>query len=108
MKEKSLVKYKENIFKRFVNYFKNIFCQKSIETANFDQEKKILESEKTYEGEYNIEYIYKNICDGKILLDDLAVNDYIDVIIFMNKKLRKQEEKIEEINQELINLDIQY
>lgn len=101
----------KEFFKKIKNYFIQIFNPKSIKlieanTSNDKQKVLTLDDVNKEEQEKEDFFIlYKNVKNGTIKITDLMINDLIKVQLMMQKESNILDEKIEKIEDELLELD---
>lgn len=93
MKKKGLIPFKDNLIYKFINFIKKLTRKKKFEVIERDTKLDTTKIEKDIE-EYDINYIYKKVKEGTILMDDLSIDDYLGVIELMNKELENKENMV--------------
>lgn len=99
------------ILKKIKNYFIQVFNPKSIKLieANTSNDKqKILtldDANKEEQEKEDFFTLYKNVKNGTIKITDLMINDLIKVQLMMQKESNILDEKIEKMEDELLELD---
>ena len=97
--------------KKIKNYFIQIFNKQSIKlieanTSSVVQEEITLDEVKNEEQEKEEFFtLYKNVKNGTIKITDLMINDLIKVQLMMQKEVNIFDEKIEQIEDEVLELD---
>ena len=97
--------------KKIKNYFIQIFNKQSIKlieanTSSAIQEEITLDEVKNEEQEKEEFFtLYKNVKNGTIKITDLMINDLIKVQLMMQKEVNIFDEKIEQIEDEVLELD---
>ena len=101
----------KEFLKKIKNYFIQIFNKQSIKlieanTSSAIQEEITLDEVKNEEQEKEEFFtLYKNVKNGTIKITDLMINDLIKVQLTMQKEVNIFDEKIEQIEDEVLELD---
>ena len=101
----------KEFLKKLKNYFIQIFNKQSIKlieanTSSAIQEEITLDEVKNEEQEKEEFFtLYKNVKNGTIKITDLMINDLIKVQLMMQKEVNIFDEKIEQIEDEVLELD---
>ncbi len=101
----------KEFLKKIKNYFIQIFNKQSIKlieanTSSVVQEEITLDEVKNEEQEKEEFFtLYKNVKNGTIKITDLMINDLIKVQLMMQKEVNIFDEKIEQIEDEVLELD---
>ena len=101
----------KKFLKKIKNYFIQIFNKQSIKlieanTSSVVQEEITLDEVKNEEQEKEEFFtLYKNVKNGTIKITDLMINDLIKVQLMMQKEVNIFDEKIEQIEDEVLELD---
>lgn len=101
----------KEFLKKIKNYFIQIFNKQSIKlieanTSSAIQEEITLDEVKNEEQEKEEFFtLYKNVKNGTIKITDLMINDLIKVQLMMQKEVNIFDEKIEQIEDEVLELD---
>lgn len=101
----------KEFLKKIKNYFIQIFNKQSIKlieanTSSDVQEEITLDEVKNEEQEKEEFFtLYKNVKNGTIKITDLMINDLIKVQLMMQKEVNIFDEKIEQIEDEVLELD---
>lgn len=102
----------KKIFERIKNYLNNVFNRKNIKLIEANtrviQNESI--SDEIYEEQIETDKeelftVYKNLKSGKIKITDLMINDLLKIQLMMQKEVDIMDEKIEGLENELIELD---
>lgn len=102
----------KKIFERIKNYLNNVFNRKNIKLieANTRVIQNESNSNEIYEEQIETDKeefftVYKNLKSGKIKITDLMINDLLKIQLMMQKEIDIMDEKIEGLENELIELD---
>ena len=101
----------KEFLKKIKNYFIQIFNKQSIKlieanTSSVVQKEITLDEVKNEEQEKEEFFtLYKNVKNGTIKITDLMINDLIKVQLMMQKEVNIFDEKIEQIEDEVLELD---
>ena len=101
----------KEFLKKIKNYFIQIFNKQSIKlieanTSSAIQEEITLDEVKNEEQEKEEFFtLYKNVKNGTIKITDLMINDLIKGQLMMQKEVNIFDEKIEQIEDEVLELD---
>ena len=101
----------KEFLKKIKNYFIQIFNKQSIKlieanTSSVVQEEITLDEVKNEEQEKEEFFtLYKNVKNGTIKITDLMINDLIKIQLMMQKEVNIFDEKIEQIEDEVLELD---
>ena len=101
----------KEFLKKIKNYFIQIFNKQSIKlieanTSSVVQEEITLDEVKNEEQEKEEFFtLYKNVKNGTIKITDLMINDLMKVQLMMQKEVNIFDEKIEQIEDEVLELD---
>lgn len=102
----------KKIFERIKNYLNNVLNRKKLKlieanTRVVQNEGNIDEiyEEQTESDKEEFFTVYKNLKSGKIKITDLMINDLLRVQLIMQNEVNIMDEKIEGIENEIIELD---